>query len=47
MLWNDGCIIAGVSDFKAASGTRGIDVRQLGHVAETGSVAASGRDRSQ
>ena len=40
MLWNDGCIIAGVSDFKGAIwNPLGIDVHQLeAHVAESGSV---------
>jgi glutamate dehydrogenase (NAD(P)+) len=41
MLWNDGCVIAGVSDFTGAVwNPKGIDVRQLeAHVAESGSVA--------
>ena len=41
LLWNDGCTIAGVSDFKGGVwNPQGIDVRQLqAHVAETGSVA--------
>ena len=41
MLWNDGCTIAGVGDFKGAIwNEHGIDVRQLeAHVAENGSVA--------
>ncbi len=40
MLWNDGCVIAGVSDFKGAIwNPRGIDVPQLEtYVAESGSV---------
>src|SRR5213594_2400307 len=40
MLWNDGCIIAGVSDFKGAIwNATGIDVPQLeAHVGESGSV---------
>jgi len=40
MLWNDGCVIAGVSDFKGAIwNPRGIDVPQLeAYVAESGSV---------
>ncbi len=40
MLWNDGAIIAGVSDFKGAIwNPRGIDIPQLeAHVAATGSV---------
>ena len=40
MLWNDGAVIAGVSDFKGAIwNPRGIDIPQLeAHVAETGSV---------
>ncbi len=41
MLWRDGCVIAGVGDFKGAVwNAHGIDVRQLeAHVAESGSVA--------
>jgi glutamate dehydrogenase (NAD(P)+) len=41
LLWNDGCTIAGVSDFKGGVwNPRGIDVRQLqAYVTETGSVA--------
>ncbi|HEU4439338.1 MAG TPA: Glu/Leu/Phe/Val dehydrogenase [Methylomirabilota bacterium] len=41
LLWNDGCTIAGVGDFKGGVwNPNGIDVRQLQtHVAETGSVA--------
>jgi glutamate dehydrogenase (NAD(P)+) len=41
LLWNDGCTIAGVSDFKGGVwNPNGIDVRQLqAYVAETGSVA--------
>jgi glutamate dehydrogenase (NAD(P)+) len=40
MLWNDGCVIVGVSDFRGAIwNAQGIDVRQLeAHVAESGSV---------
>ena len=40
MLWRDGCVIAGVGDFKGGIwNPHGIDVRQLEtHVAETGSV---------
>jgi glutamate dehydrogenase (NAD(P)+) len=40
MLWNDGCIIAGVGDFRGAVwNSQGIDIRQLeAHVAESGSV---------
>jgi glutamate dehydrogenase (NAD(P)+) len=40
MLWNDGCIIAGISDFRGGIwNDQGIDVRQLeAHVAESGSV---------
>jgi glutamate dehydrogenase (NAD(P)+) len=40
MLWNDGAVIAGVSDFKGAIwNPRGIDIPQLeAHVAATGSV---------
>jgi glutamate dehydrogenase (NAD(P)+) len=40
MLWNDGCTIAGVGDFRGAIwNPHGIDIRQLeAHVAETGSV---------
>jgi glutamate dehydrogenase (NAD(P)+) len=39
-LWNDGCTIAGVADFKGGVwNPDGIDVRQLqAHVAEAGSV---------
>ena len=41
LLWNDGCTIAGVSDFKGGVwNPNGIDVRQLQtYVTETGSVA--------
>ena len=41
LLWNDGCTIAGVADFKGGVwNPNGLDVRQLqNHVAETGSVA--------
>jgi glutamate dehydrogenase (NAD(P)+) len=41
LLWNDGCTIAGVSDFKGGVwNPGGIDVRQLQtYVTETGSVA--------
>jgi glutamate dehydrogenase (NAD(P)+) len=41
LLWNDGCTISGVADFKGGVwNSNGIDVRQLQtHVAETGSVA--------
>jgi glutamate dehydrogenase (NAD(P)+) len=41
LLWNDGCTISGVADFKGGVwNPNGIDVRQLqAHVAETGSVA--------
>ncbi len=41
MLWRDGCIIAGVADFRGGIwNPHGIDIRQLEvHVAETGSVA--------
>jgi glutamate dehydrogenase (NAD(P)+) len=41
LLWNDGCTIAGVADFKGGVwNPNGIDVRQLQtYVAETGSVA--------
>ena len=40
MLWRDGCVIAGVGDFKGGIwNPHGIDIRQLeAHVAETGSV---------
>jgi glutamate dehydrogenase (NAD(P)+) len=40
MLWNDGCVIAGVSDDRGGIwNPRGIDVRQLqAHLAETGTV---------
>jgi len=40
MLWRDGCVIAGVGDFKGGIWKpNGIDIRQLEtHVAETGSV---------
>ena len=40
LLWNDGCTIAGVSDFKGGVwNPNGIDVRQLqAYVTETGSV---------
>ena len=40
LLWNDGCTIAGISDFKGGVwNPNGLDVRQLqAHVAETGSV---------
>jgi glutamate dehydrogenase (NAD(P)+) len=40
MLWNDGCIIAGVSDYRGGIwNPRGIDIRQLQtHLAETGTV---------
>ena len=40
LLWNDGCLIAGVSDVKGAIyNPRGLDIRQLeAHVAEAGSV---------
>ena len=40
MLWNDGAVIAGVSDFKGAIwNPRGIDIPQLeAHMAATGSV---------
>jgi len=40
MLWRDGCVIAGVGDFKGGIwNPNGIDIRQLEtHVAETGSV---------
>ena len=40
MLWNDGCLITGVSDFRGGVwNPRGIDVPQLqAHVAATGSV---------
>jgi len=40
MLWNDGCVIAGISDFRGAIwNPQGIDIRQLeAHVAESGSV---------
>jgi glutamate dehydrogenase (NAD(P)+) len=40
MLWNDGCVIAGVSDYKGGIWSpTGIDLRQLAtHVAESGSV---------
>jgi len=42
MLWRDGCVIAGVADFKGAIwNPHGIDIRQLqGHVTEAGSVAS-------
>ena len=41
MLWNDGCTVAGVGDFRGAIwNPHGIDIRQLeAHVAESGSVA--------
>jgi glutamate dehydrogenase/leucine dehydrogenase len=41
MLWRDGCVVAGVADFKGAIwNPQGIDIRQLeAHVAEAGSVA--------
>src|SRR5213593_329923 len=41
MLWRDGCIIAGVADFRGGIwNPHGIDIRQLEvHVAESGSVA--------
>jgi len=41
MLWRDGCIVAGVADFRGGIwNPHGIDIRQLEvHVAETGSVA--------
>ena len=41
LLWNDGCTIAGISDFKGGVwNPNGLDVRQLqAHVAESGSVA--------
>ena len=41
MLWRDGCIIAGVADFRGGIwNPHGLDIRQLEvHVAETGSVA--------
>jgi len=40
MLWNDGCVIAGVSDYRGGIwNPHGIDIRQLrAHVAETGTV---------
>jgi len=40
LLWNDGCTIAGISDFKGGVwNENGLDMRQLqAHVAETGSV---------
>ena len=40
LLWNDGCTIAGISDFKGGVwNEKGLDMRQLqAHVAETGSV---------
>ncbi len=40
LLWNDGCTIAGISDFKGGVwNPKGLDVRQLQtYVAETGSV---------
>ncbi|HWP74678.1 MAG TPA: Glu/Leu/Phe/Val dehydrogenase [Methylomirabilota bacterium] len=40
LLWNDGCTIAGISDFKGGVwNPNGLDVRQLqAYVAETGSV---------
>ncbi len=40
MLWSDGCVIAGVSDFQGGIwNPQGIDIRQLqAHVAATGSV---------
>src|SRR5499426_2604745 len=40
MLWNDGCVIAGVSDFRGGIwNARGIDIPQLeAHVADAGSV---------
>jgi glutamate dehydrogenase (NAD(P)+) len=40
ILWNDGCLIAGVSDYKGGIwNPKGIDLRQLAtHVAESGSV---------
>ncbi|HET7874455.1 MAG TPA: Glu/Leu/Phe/Val dehydrogenase [Methylomirabilota bacterium] len=41
MLWRDGCVIAGVSDYKGGIwNPQGLDLRQLeAHVAEAGSVA--------
>jgi len=41
LLWNDGCTIAGISDFKGGVwNPNGLDIRQLqAYVAETGSVA--------
>src|SRR5262249_10942729 len=41
MLWNDGCVLAGVGDFRGAIwNPHGIDARQLeAHVAENGSVS--------
>ncbi len=41
LLWNDGCTIAGISDFKGGVwNPNGLDVRQLQtYMAETGSVA--------
>src|SRR5499426_1678613 len=40
LLWNDGCVIAGVSDFRGGIwNARGIDIPQLeAHVADAGSV---------
>jgi glutamate dehydrogenase (NAD(P)+) len=40
MLWNDGCVIAGISDYKGAIwNPRGIDVPRIeAHLAESGSV---------
>ncbi len=40
MLWRDGCVIAGISDYKGGIwNPQGIDIRQLdAHVAESGSV---------
>jgi glutamate dehydrogenase (NAD(P)+) len=40
MLWNDGCTIAGVSDYRGGIwNPRGIDIRQLqAHLAEAGTV---------
>jgi glutamate dehydrogenase (NAD(P)+) len=40
LLWNDGCTIAGISDFKGGVwNPNGLDIRQLqAYVAETGSV---------
>jgi glutamate dehydrogenase (NAD(P)+) len=41
MLWRDGCVIAGISDYRGGIwNPQGIDVRMLeAHVAEAGSVA--------